>query len=146
VEHYNGYSHGYGYLMGQNSCTRTRTHGCTHAKPALIPIPVQYTRHSQGSLECSLWISSGQILNENCSPRLLGLLLHVPLQSYHLFNQLHCQLYVSIIMPYSLSEFILASHETVMMICIAVFSPQDALLSSLSLSMVMGVQIAGLPY
>jgi hypothetical protein len=49
-------------------------------------------------------------------------------------------------MPYSLSEFIVASHETVIMMCTAVFGPQDALPSLPSLSMVTGAQIAGLPY
>jgi hypothetical protein len=62
------------------------------------------------------------------------------------FNPSHCQPSVSVVMPYSLSEFILASHETVMMMFTAVFGPQDSLPSSLSLSMVMSGEIEGLPY
>ena len=36
-------SHGYGFLPGQNICTRTRTLGKTRRLPAGLPIPVQYT-------------------------------------------------------------------------------------------------------
>jgi hypothetical protein len=65
---------------------------------------------------------------------------------HHLHNQSHCQPCVSVVMPYSLSEFILASRETVMTTCTAVFGPQDALLSSSSLSVVTSGLVEGSPY
>jgi hypothetical protein len=62
---------------------------------------------------------------------------------HHLFNQSHCQPYAAAVMPYSLSECIVTSRETVMTTCTAVFGPQDALPSSLPLSMLTGTRIAG---
>ena len=57
-------SHGYGFLPGQNICTRTPTLGKTRRLPGGLPIPMQYTSCTQ-----PMYISKGCRSSDMCKAK-----------------------------------------------------------------------------